>query len=104
MKRPFPKFSLLSLVPALLLGIGSYPIWLHAFGDDPTGKAGIFIVIAALTCALLAAGVGSILGAILALIAHIRHERFVVLRALSFIGNLALASYAFYVWFSLPRA
>ena len=103
MKRQVPVFSLISLVPALLFGFGSYPIWLRAF-DDPTGKAGMFILIAAITCATLTAGGGALVGIILSIVAHVRRERFIAIRALSFFGNLALTGYALYVWFSLPRA
>jgi hypothetical protein len=104
MKPRFPLLSLVSLVIPFLVGIGSYPLWLRAFSDDPTGKAGMFIVIAAITCATLTASVGAIGGAIVAYIAHRRRERFPFIRALSFIGNLCLAGYGIYLLLSLPRA
>jgi ABC-type Fe3+ transport system permease subunit len=105
MKPRFPILSLVSLVLPFLVGLGSYPLWLRTFANqDPTGDAGIFIVIAAINGAILAAGLGGIIGAVMACFAHRRRERFAFIRAISFLGNLGFAGYGIYLLLSLPRA
>jgi hypothetical protein len=104
MNRRFPGFSLLSLAAPFLFGFASYPIWLRVFGDDPTGKAGMFIVLAALMCAVFTAAGGALAGTVFAIVAHSRRERFVLIRAFSLLVNLAVLGYGLHLWLSLPRA
>lgn len=104
MNPRFPLLSLVSLLSPFLVGFASYPIWLFILDNDPTGKAGMFIVIAAITCAILTACAGAIGGAILAYIAHRRRERYFLIRAFSFLCNIGLVGFGIYLWLSLPRA
>lgn len=103
MKRRFPGFSLLSLAAPFLFGFASYPIWLRVFDDDPTGKAGMFVVVAALTCAAFTAAGGALIGTAFVIVAHSRRERFIPIRAFSLLVNLAVLGYGLHLWFSLPR-
>ncbi len=104
MKRPFPKLSVFSLFPAFVFGFGSYPLWVREFADGSTGNAAFPVVVAIITCSILTAGLGAIYGAVLALIAHFRRERLIIIRAVSLLINVTIVGYALYVWLALRRA
>lgn len=95
----FPTLSLFSLTPALTFGFLSYPLFLSSIPEETLdGKEAVFGVFAAIIMATYAAAIGAVIGATLVVVAHLRHEPVVFLRALSLAGNLLVIGYAIWEW------
>jgi hypothetical protein len=101
----FPFFTVGSLLSAPVLALVSIPIWRivieHQIRNDPQqiyspdpGQFGAFGVIAGV---VLTALVSAALGAVLAIVAHVRREAFIPFRAITFTTNVALVGYGVYL-------
>jgi len=102
--RRLPAFTIASLGTPILIGVLSYPTWSYYLRDsDPTGKAGMFVVVALVILTILSVAAGSVVGLILAIIGHFRKERWRLFRGLSLILNTLVLAFGIYTLCSLPR-
>jgi hypothetical protein len=108
MTRPFPFFTVGSLLIAPVLALLSIPVWRIVIEDqirnapqpiyspDP-GQFGGFGVIVGV---VLTTFVSAALGAVLAIVAHVRREVFTPFRAITFAANVAIVGFGIYLLFS----
>lgn len=104
-QKRWPPFTIASFMSPVLVGVASYPIWSYYLRDsDPTGKGGMFVVVALIILTTLSVAVGSVFGLVFAITGHIKRERWLVARVLFMVANTLIAGYGIYTFCSLPRA
>jgi MFS family permease len=103
-ERPAPSFTIASIIAPGLIGALSYPVCLYYLRDsDPTGEGGFFVVFALMALMTFAVAAGSLVGLALAIVAHLRKEKWLPIRILSLIVNTLFVFLGGYTFYSLPR-
>ena len=95
-------FTVLSLLTAPVLSFVSIPFWhFEVARENPNDPAG-FGIFAVIFGVVVTAFVGAVAGAVFAVVAHRRHERFFPVRLFTLVGNVAIVGYVIYTLCTWP--